>query len=178
MKYLLVVFFTFSISFAQSPKRVLKKLGEKPVFFIDSVNVEQEDLQKYDPNEISSVTVYKDKQAIDLLGDDGKDGAVYIETKKFCRNRYWKYFASKSTEYKQLVNSPENDTNVQYILNERVLSIGFEGNLSAIDDTIFKSIKFISKEELIRKYKIEDKDFGFQIISDTPKDLYHGNQKF
>ncbi len=178
MKYLLITFLTLSISFAQSPKRALKKLGEKPVFFIDSVSVLQEDLQKYDPNEISSVTVYKDKKAIELLGDDGKDGAVYIETKKFCKNRYWKYFAAKSPEYKQKVNSPENDVNVQYILNERVLSIDFEGTLAAIDDKVFKSIKLLTKEELIKKYQIEDKDFGFQIISDTPKDLYHGNQKF
>lgn len=178
MKYLLITFFTLSFSFAQSPKRVLKKLGDKPVFFIDSVSVLQEDLEKYDPNEISSVTVYKDKKAIELLGDDGKDGAVYIETKKFCKNRYWKYFAAKSTEYKQRVNSPENDENVQYILNDRVLSIGFEGDLASIDDKIFKSITLLSKDELIKKYKIEDKDFGFLIISDTPKDLYQGNKKF
>lgn len=178
MKYLLFTFFTLSISFAQSPKKVLKKLGENPVFFIDSVSVSQEDLQKYDPNDISSVTVYKDKKAIDLLGDDGKDGAVYIETKKFCRNRYLKYFASKSTEYKQNVIPLENDNNIQYILNERILTIGFEGDLAAIDDKVFKAIKFLSKEELIKKYKIDDKDFGFQIISDTPQDLYHGNKKF
>lgn len=178
MKYLLFAFFTLTISFAQSPKKVLKKLGEDPVFFIDSVSVSQEDLKKYDPNDISSVTVYKDKKAIELLGDDGKDGAVYIETKKFCRNRYVKYFASKSTEYKQRVTDLENEDNIQYILNERVLTIGFEGDLASIDDKVFKAIKFISKEELIKKYQIDDKDFGFQILSETPKDLYNGNKKF
>ena len=178
MKYLLITFFTLSISFAQSPKRILKKLGNNPVFFIDSINVEKDDLQKYDPKEISSVTVYKDKKAIELLGEDGKNGVIYIETKVFCKKRYWKYFASKSSEYIRFVSSYENDMNIQYILNERVLKEGFEGDLAAVDDAIFKSIKFISKEELIKKYKIEDKDYGFQIISETPKDLYHGNRKF
>lgn len=178
MKYLLIAFFTLSISFAQSPKRILKKIGDNPVFFIDSINVEKDDLQKYDPNQISSVTVYKDKQAIELLGEDGKDGVIYIETKVFCKKRYWKYFASKSSEYIQSVSSSENDINVQYILNERILKEGFEGDLATIDDAIFKSIKFISKEELIKKHKIDDKDFGFQIISETPKDLYHGKRKF
>lgn len=178
MKYLLFAFFTLTISFAQSPKKVLKKLGEDPVFFIDSVSVSQEDLKKYDPNDISSVTVYKDKKAIELLGDDGKDGAVYIETKKFCRNRYVKYFTSKSTEYKQRVTDLENEDNIQYILNERILTVGFEGDLASIDDKVFKAIKFISKEELIKKYQIDDKDFGFQILSETPKDLYNGNKKF
>lgn len=178
MKYLLITFFTLSISFAQSPKRILKKLGNNPVFFIDSINVEKDDLQKYNPNEISSVTVYKDKKAIELLGEDGKDGVIYIETKVFCKKKYWKYFASKSSEYIQFVSSPENDINVQYILNKRILKEGFEGDLASIDNDNFKSIKFLGKEELIKKYKIEDKDFGFQIIAETPKDLYHGNRKF
>ncbi|REG91132.1 hypothetical protein [Flavobacterium aquicola] len=178
MKYLLITFFALSISFAQSPKKILKKLGEDPVFFIDSINVEKGDLQRYDPNQISSVTVYKDKEAIALLGEDGKDGVIYIETKVFCKKRYWKYFVSKSSEYNQFVSSYENDMNVQYVLNERVLKEGFEGDLAAIDDVVFKSIKLISKEELIKKYQIEDKDYGFQIISETPKDLYHGNRKF
>ncbi|MFC5683397.1 hypothetical protein ACYE2N_05625 [Flavobacterium sp. MAHUQ-51] len=177
MKYLLITLFSFTISFAQSPKRMVKKIGTNPIFFIDSISVEKEDLQKYNPNEISSVTVYKDKNAYDLLGEDGKDGVVYIETKKFCKNRYWKYFTSKSTEYQNLVNSTD-DNNVQYIINDRVLNENFEGDLAAIDDKVFKSIKFISKELLLKEYKIEDKDFGFQIISDTPKDLYHGNKKF
>lgn len=162
---------------AQSPKRVIKKLGENPVFFIDSVNVDKDDLQKYDPNEISSVTVFKNKEAIALLGDDGKDGVIYIETKIFSRKRYWRYFASKSSEYKEHVN-PTDDTNVQYILNDRVLVKDSSGDLASIDDKIFKSIKFISKEELSKKYNIENKDFGFQILSETPKNLYHGNQKF
>ncbi|OYU79346.1 MAG: hypothetical protein CFE23_14350 [Flavobacterium sp. BFFFF1] len=178
MKYLFFAFFTLSLSFAQSPKKVLKKLGDNPVFFIDSVNVDKETLQQYDPNDISSVTVYKDKNAVELIGSEGKDGVIYIETKNFCKKRYWKYFVSKSDEYRQRVTAPDGDANVQYILNERVLDGNYEGNLAAIDDTVFKSIKFISKEELLRKYKIDNKDYGFQIISATPKDLYHGNRKF
>lgn len=177
MKYLLITLFSLSISFAQSPKRIIKKIGTNPVFFIDSTSVEKEDLQKYNPEDISSVTVYKDKSAYELLGEDGKDGVIYIETKKFCKNRYWKYFTSKSKEYQKSVKTSD-DNNIQYILNDRILKENFEGDLAAINDKVFKSIKFISKESLVKEYKIEDKDFGFQIISDTPKDLYHGNKKF
>ncbi|MBB4803065.1 hypothetical protein HNP37_003140 [Flavobacterium nitrogenifigens] len=176
MKYLIILFFAFSVSFAQSPKRAVKKLGDNPVFFIDSVNVDKDDLMKYSAEEISAVTVFKGKEAIELLGEDGKDGAVYVETIAFCKKRYWKYFASKSAEYKKMVN-PDDDKNVQYIINDRVLK-DQPGNLSMIDDKIFKSIKLISKEELSKKYKIENKDFGFLIVSDVPKNLYHGNQKF
>lgn len=86
-------------AFSQSPKRALKKLGANPVYFMDNINVDKSDLMKYDPNEISLVTVLKSKEAMEILGDDGKDGAVYIETITFAKSRYWKYFSSKSTKY-------------------------------------------------------------------------------
>jgi hypothetical protein len=73
------------ISIGQSPKKTIKKLGNNPIFFIDSVNVDNSELQKYDPTEIAQVTVYKDKEATDLLGEDGKDGVVYIFTKNIQR---------------------------------------------------------------------------------------------
>ncbi|ACU04024.1 hypothetical protein [Pedobacter heparinus] len=65
MKLTAFILFNFItlIGFAQSPKRVLKKLGSNPVFFMDSVNVLQSDLQQYRPEQIASVTVFKDKEA-------------------------------------------------------------------------------------------------------------------
>jgi len=169
---------TSIVMFSQSPKRMVKKLGNDPVFFIDSVSVDKSELQKYDPNEIASVTVFKDKEAINLIGNDGKDGLVYIETKKFTKKRYWIFFKSKSTEYLKIVPSPDSDNNIQYILNKRILDKDFEGTLSAIDDKVFKKITIISKEQLEKDFKITDKDFGVLIISDTPDNLYKGNQKF
>ncbi|WP_316812895.1 hypothetical protein [Pedobacter heparinus] len=44
--------------------------------FLWIVNVLQSDLQQYRPEEIASVTVFKDKEAIDILGEEGKDGVV------------------------------------------------------------------------------------------------------
>ena len=87
MKNLVFILLTFiSIcSYGQSPKRVVKKLGSNPVFFIDSVNVLQSDLQKYNPEQIAAVTVFKDKEAINILGEEGKDGVVYIETIPFAK---------------------------------------------------------------------------------------------
>ena len=169
---------TVLISIAQSPKKTIKKLGNNPIFFIDSVNVDNSELQKYDPTEIAQVTVYKDKEATDLFGEDGKDGVVYIFTKKYTKAKYWLYFQSKSDDYKKLVPSAENDTAVQYILNKRVLKDNFEGDLFIIDDTIFKSIRLLTKEILLKEFNISNKEFGFQIISNTPDNLYRGKKKF
>ncbi|MFT4015410.1 MAG: hypothetical protein QM668_00490 [Agriterribacter sp.] len=162
----------------QSPKKVLKKLGNNPVFFIDSINVDNTDLQKYDPREIAQVTVYKGKEAEALLGEDGKDGVVYIFTVKYCRNKYWNFFKSKSEEYSRIVKTPESDSAVQYILNKRVLTDDFEGDLFLIDDTTFNGIKFLDGETLEKEFKITGKKYGFHITSDVPANLYKGKKKF
>jgi len=162
----------------QKPKKVIKKLGDDPIFFIDSINVLQSELMKYDPTEIAQVTVFKDKEATDLFGDEGKDGVVYITTKKYAKMKYWTYFQSKSDDFKRLVPSPESDTSIQYVLNDRVLKNNFEGDLYLIDDSIFKEIKLLTKEVLQTQYKIFDKEIGFQIKSDIPENLYRGKKKF
>lgn len=170
MKHLVALLMIGAVSFGQAPKKALKKNENEPVYFVDSVSVDKSELQKYDPKKISSVTVFKGDKAKELLGEEGKDGIIYVETISFCKKRYWSYFASKSSEYKKEVSAPENDDKVQYILNNKVLTTSFEGDLAAINNTSFKSIKFISKKELIKKYKIDDKDFGFEIVSEQPKE--------
>jgi len=72
-------------------KERYKQFLNDPVFFIDSVNVTRIEMQEYQPTDIAVVTVYKDANAIKLVGEQGKFGAVYVETKKFARNKYWNY---------------------------------------------------------------------------------------
>ena len=179
-KYFLTVF-GILISFwliGQSPKKMIKKIGDKPVFFIDSVNVDESEMMKYSPEQIASVTVYKDNDAFELVGEEGRDGVIYIETKDFARARYWNYFKKKSKEYSDLFITPEPNDKIQYILNDRILTNNFEGDLSMIDDTIFKEIKVIDKVTLEKEYKIKDKDFGVIITSDKPDNLYKAKKKF
>jgi len=180
MRYIFVL--TFSILtlavFGQKPKKVIKKLGNDPVFFIDSVNVDKSEMMKYKPEEIAQVSVYKDSNAIKLVGPEGKDGAVYIETKAFAKKRYWSYFKTKSVEYGNVVPTPEADSSIQYVLNERILKTNFEGDLSLIEDNIFQEIKIIDKEKLEKEFGITDKQYGVIIKSNKPKDLYKANKKF
>ncbi|WP_316812899.1 hypothetical protein [Pedobacter heparinus] len=181
MKLTAFILFNFItlISFAQSPERVLKKLGSNPVFFMDSVNVLQSDLQQYRPEEIASVTVFKDKEAIDILGEEGKDGVVYIETIPFAKKRYWKYFKTKSKSYGELLPNFDSDSTILYIINKRVLSEkGYEGTLAAINDKVFKEIMIVDKATLEKQYGITNKLYGVVIVSDVPDNLYNGKKKF
>jgi hypothetical protein len=164
--------------FGQKPKRSVKKLGEYPVFFIDSINVDRSEIMKYQPEQFAKVSVYKDSNAINLVGPDGKDGVVYMETKVFAKKRYWNYFKSKSNDYANIVLAPESDSIIQYVLNDRILTTNFEGDLAPINDKIFKEIKVIDKETLQKEFGISDKSFGVLIKSDKPENLYKANKKF
>lgn len=150
-------------SILKRAKNRYKQLFDNPVFFIDSVNVTRSELQQYQPTEIAVVTVYEDTNAIKLLGEQGKYGAVYVETKKFARNRYWNYFKSKSPEYQRIMPTPESDSTVVYILNGIVQAKNFEGDLSAIDDTNFIELTVIDKQTLSKQYNVKDKEFGIVI---------------
>lgn len=155
---------------------VAQEIASKdPIYFIDSVRVNQADLLRYDPNDIASVSVYKEASAIKILGPEGKSGIVYIETKQFCKHRYWTYFKSKSTAYAKLVPLPDNDANIIYILNTKVLDKNHESNLAAINDRTFKDLQIISKDQLMKEYGITDKDYGV-VISSDPKAVSKDNK--
>jgi hypothetical protein len=162
----------------QSPKKVLKKLGNDPIFFVDSVNIDKSELKNYDPKDIAQVTVYKDSDAIRLAGPEGKDGVVYVETKEFARKLYWTFFSSKSAEYSRIVPTPGSDSLIQYILNKRVLTSNFEGDLALVSDSIFKKITILDRDALQSQYHISDKTYGVVIESDKPANLYHAKKKF
>jgi len=176
MKSILTLFCIsiFILNFSQSPKEETNKLGKNPVFFIDSVRVGGEELQNYDPQEIASLTMYKDGDALKLFPNEGKDGVVYIFTKKFSKKRFQTYFKTKSNEYKKLLSTQNDDSNLQYILNDKILTSDFEGNIVAIiDDKVFKSLKIINKKELQKQFNIEDKDYGILITSEVPDNLHN-----
>ncbi|MHA4847865.1 hypothetical protein ACX0G7_27105 [Flavitalea antarctica] len=150
-------------------KERYKQLFNDPVFFIDSANVTRLEMQEYQPTDIAVVTVYKDINAIKLVGEQGKFGAVYVETKKFSRNRYWNYFKTKSADYSKSFPTPQSDSSVIYILNDTVLKTNFEGDLSGINDKNFIDLKIIDKQKLNNDYNISDKIFGV-VIRTKPKE--------
>jgi hypothetical protein len=126
-------------------------------------------MQEYQPTDIAVVTVYKDTNAVKLVGEQGRFGAVYVETKKFARNRYWNYFKTKSADYLKVVPTPQSDSSVIYILNDKVLKSNYEGDLSGIDDKNFIELNIIDKQKIIKDYNISDKLFGV-IVRTKPKD--------
>lgn len=153
-------------AFSQSPKRVLKKIGDHPLYFIDSVNVDREAIQKHDAKDVASMHVLSGKEAKEFAGEAGKDGVIFVESIQFATKRYKRYFRSKSPDYEKIISNADNDTTIQYILNNRVLTGDIAGNLSLIDDKVFKKITILSKEALIKDYGITGKEHGVLIYQE------------
>ncbi|HAF35285.1 MULTISPECIES: hypothetical protein [Sphingobacterium] len=158
----------FSLGYAQTTVQISKTSKGAPIMFVDSVQISQADLQKLNPNDIASVKVYKDSQAFKHI-DSNANGALYVETKQFCRKRFLNYFKSKSSAFKHLLESQGSDDGFHYILHGKLLGKGYEAKLAAINDKFFKSITIIEKKELVDRYGATDKNFGILIVSDEPK---------
>lgn len=61
-----------------------KKEVRAPLFIVDGKNMGKTTIKKLaiDPDKIESITVIKEKRAVDMYGEDAKDGVIIIKTKK------------------------------------------------------------------------------------------------
>lgn len=151
--------------------------NNEPVYFIDSVRVTGTDLNKLNSNDVATVSVYKGANAIIKYGREAKYGLIYIETKKFDIYRFQNYFKSKSATYADLISRSANTQKIQYILNKKVLTNNYEGNLAGINDKIFKGLKIIDKRELVKQYGIANKDYGVIITADIPVNSFNKDKE-
>ena len=151
----------------------MKKMGQNPIRFLDSVETHMTDLQTFNPFDISNISIVKPKKAKKLLGDKGVDGAIYVTTKRAAKVIYWNFLCSKSDQYRRLFNSPQADTTAQYILNGEALSdSASSGSLFLINDKNFKTINVIDKED--GKYLVDNvvpKRYIIIITAKRPKGL-------
>jgi hypothetical protein len=169
-----VIFVLLTVtSFGQLPKKSMKKMGQNPIVFLDSVESEMNYLQSVNPFDISNICIVKPKKAKLYLGDKGVDGAIYVTTVKASKTIYWNFLSSKSDEYGRLFNSPQADTSAQYILNGEALSDrATPGKLFLINDKNFKTINIIDKED--GKYLMDNvvpKRYLVIITAKRPKGL-------
>ncbi|MBC9909231.1 hypothetical protein [Chitinophaga varians] len=126
-------------------------LTEEPDYYIDSVFVTDKSMVRITPDEIACFTVLKHSTGKFVVRSNG---IVFIETKKFVRNRYWKIF-SENAAYRKLVPSPDADSGVIYILKGNPLSAQPEGMLSSVNTHTFAGITILDKKALEKQYGIK-----------------------
>lgn len=150
-------------SYAQVSLHESVKEVNYPICFVDSVRIDYSELTKYKPERIASISVIKGEEANKILSEVGEYGVIFIETKTFAGARYKRYFRSKSSAYSELI---EAETQMVYIINEKVLVDNYEGDLASINDSNFKSLEIINPTELSERYHITSKCVGVRIVID------------
>jgi hypothetical protein len=180
MKHLLILLLACGIGCKPAqvaPEKVTQNLGPDPYFTIDEQPVDRNEIGKYQPTDIASVTVYYGKDAKKNFGDKAKDGAVCVLTKAFATHKYETFFKSYSKEYEKIMKEYDKG-DIQYILNERILNENFEGDLASINKKLIKGLTIIDPKILADKYQITGKKIGVLIASKRPKGLYNSKKKF
>jgi hypothetical protein len=81
----------------------------------------------------------------------------------FARNSYWNYFKSKTPDYKDKVPDLKTESNVVYILNNKVPDTNFEGDLFQINDHNFLTLQVITGKRLKNDHKVSGKTIGVVI---------------
>ncbi len=66
-----------------APLRVRQWNGNQPLIIVDGEKMAKDfELKTVDPKEIESVSVLKNKSALDMYGEEGKEGVIIITKKK------------------------------------------------------------------------------------------------
>jgi len=141
------------------------KTSLDPIIFLDEVQISNEDMQKIDPNDLAAIEVLKDSSAIKALGEEGKNGVIYITSINHAREKYIQFFRSKSSDYAGVINSTMDEDNVVYVLNGKILGKENAGDLYLINDDSFLNLRILNKTELEREYNIFNKECGIIIVS-------------
>lgn len=132
----------------------------------------------FDPNTVARLTVLTDTDATNYYGTSAKDGVVLIQTKAFARNHYIAFLRKKSAAYDSLYTITKSDTTFQYIINDKVKTHDFEGDLATLDDWLFISLDVLTEEQLKTKYNITGKKYGILIEAKRPQNLFNWDKKF
>ena len=98
IQFLFLFFLTSHLSFSQDtimtqPKKstnIVKR--EKPLIVVNDSILRYEVMEHLNPNDIESVTVLKDKKAMELYGEKGKFGVIKITTKNISKRKLRKIY--------------------------------------------------------------------------------------
>lgn len=159
------------------PDNAIEDLGPNPYIEIDELPVDKSEIGKYNPADIVLLTTYYNSDATSKFGEKASDGAVIIETRAYATNKFETFLKSYSNEYQQMMMVTKRE-DIQYILNGRILTGNFEGDLSLLNDKLLKALKIVDKDDLIKKFDIHDKKIGVILKADRPRNVYNSKAKF
>ncbi|ASZ13541.1 hypothetical protein CK934_22595 [Chitinophaga sp. MD30] len=134
-----------------------------PVYVVDSVVAQPDVMKTIRPDQIAMLTVAKGSKAVEKYGSQAENGVIYIETKDFARQRYQRLFSNRAKEYAHLLKEKNSDIDVQYIVNDSLVTGQQESILAPVNDRNITSVTILTPKELLKTYKIKGKRLGLLV---------------
>ncbi|MBX2967593.1 MAG: TonB-dependent receptor plug domain-containing protein [Cyclobacteriaceae bacterium] len=154
----------FAIASAQEIRLTSQSFTtEKPLFVVNGEHTAYDDLSYIKPNDIESIEVIKNQQAIDRYGEAGKNGVVVVTLKNFKK--------PKATEEPVDQNSSiflrKYSTGAQplYVLDGKIIQ---QEDVEKIDPKNIESIEVLKDEKATNQYGDEGKNGVIVITSKKP----------
>lgn len=185
-----------SSSFVASPNEEDKNAGEDPIYVKDGKRISKNAMESIDPEQISSIEVWKGEAAIKKYGDKAHNGVVFIYTKGYTDNgkieneedfnkvMMGEPGSGAKIDIRQVENNARADAaglgnsgltgpkNPLFILDGELLESSKEGEvpteIASLDPASIDEISVLKGEEATKKYGREGAD-GVVII--TTKDF-------
>ena len=94
LKFTLTIVILFLVNITFSLGKNVKIVSKKndPLIVVNDSILKYEVMEHLNPNEIESVTVLKDKKAMELYGEKGKFGVIKITTKNISKRKLRKIY--------------------------------------------------------------------------------------
>lgn len=134
--------------------------GDRPIMFLDSIQVNEGVVKLYDPEDMAFVTVVKGENAIKLKGEEGKNGIIFLFTKEYCLDKVHKMLRPFDPKYERVASAKPED--VAYFVNGEIdESIG--ASLFETKPSEIISATVIKGKEVQKKYNIKGMKWGVEI---------------
>lgn len=95
----IVILFLVNITFGQDKNVKIVSKKNDPLIVVNDSILKYEVMAYLNPNDIASITVWKDEKAIELYGDKGKFGVIAITTKNISKRKLRKIYKEFKDEF-------------------------------------------------------------------------------
>lgn len=132
------------------PINIVSADGRTPMYIIDGVVTNDDDLNKIAPESIESITVLKDESAVAKYGEKGKNGVVLVKTKQKSADT-----ANKNASSSFDIQDKNDAGKHPLIVVDGVIK---DIDVNSIDPATIESVNVLGKYQAANKYGDKAKD--------------------
>jgi len=136
----LILILSGIVCLAQYPIDSVHAAIDKALWVVDGTLSGRGFVEKLNPDQIESISILKGKEATDVYGNKARYGAILITTRTVARKNFWTTLCAASEAYREIIQSPEEDSLVTYQFNGGILPKGSENKIYHLKEKNIKAI--------------------------------------